>query len=100
MTPWAKETGFRYPVAVTRAVWAGIIEPPARSKANGESERGRAHDVLWMAYLAIRGANGRDRVAFRVLATGHRKRLHTLIVVCGPGDTAEPVLTIMLPEDD
>ena len=38
---------------------------------------------------------------FKVIITGTgRKKIHTLKVVCGPGDDAEPVLTIMLPEED
>jgi hypothetical protein len=48
LTEWAKETGFRYPVACTAAVWQGHIVPPEDTRAFGQSERGRGHDLLWM----------------------------------------------------
>ena len=48
LTEWAKETGFRIPVACTAAVWHGYIVPPKSTKELGQSERGRTHDLLWM----------------------------------------------------
>lgn len=41
--------GFTVPVAMTAAVWA-LCQPPRNSI---EDVRGRAHDVLWMARLAV-----------------------------------------------
>jgi hypothetical protein len=38
---------------------------------------------------------------FRVIITGAgRSRYHTLKIVCGPGDDGEPVLTVLMPEED
>ena len=64
----AKEAGFRWPVAVTRAVWDDIVTPTQRDAEEGQSEKGRLWDILSMARLAAR-ANKDDRAAvlFRVL---------------------------------
>ena len=42
LTAWAKETGFKIPVACTSAVWHGWIVPPLPMRQLGQSERGRA----------------------------------------------------------
>lgn len=96
VTEWASADkgfigGFKCPVAMTAAVFA-LCEPP---KGSYEDVRGRAHDVLWMASCAARGG-GSDRL-FKVKIG---RRLHTLRMVAGPGDNAELVITIMLPDED
>ncbi len=48
LTEWARETGFTVPVACTAAVWNDYIVPPQEMYQFGQSERGRAHDLLWM----------------------------------------------------
>ena len=104
LTAWAKETGFRITVACTSTVWNGYIVPPEGTKELGQSERGRAHDLLWMAYLAIRQSQGaeQEQLLFNVLFLQalHRHEEVTLKAHCGPGDHGEPVLTIMLPRED
>ena len=99
LTEWARETGFRYPVAVTTGVWA-YIEPPA--DAAGQDVRGRAHDVLYLLFVAIKRSRGGSRVEYKVtFQQGPRKRETVdLYSVCGPGDSAEPVITIMLTNED
>jgi hypothetical protein len=105
LTPWARETGFKFPVAITRAAWADFIEWPDGTRGgDGQSERGRAHDVLWMLLCAIRASDGGSRVDFKVArkvaGIGGRARWGALYSVCGPGDDAEPVITVMLPDED
>jgi hypothetical protein len=85
--------GFTIPVAMTAAVWA-LVQAPDDS---GESTRGRAHDVLWMASLAARRHINSDRATFTV-RLGNRD-VHMWLHV-GPGDNAEPVATIMLEGED
>lgn len=99
MTEWAKESGFTIPVACTAVVWNGCIVPTERTRALGQSERGRAHDLLWMLFNAIRKSGDDDTLLFEVmfLQTPHRQVIVKLKSVCGPGDDGEPVLTIMLP---
>lgn len=105
LTEWARETGFTIPVACTAAVWHRYVVPPEGTQEFGQSERGRAHDVLWMLYNAVRRSSAnenRDLVLFEVifLQAPHRHETVELKAICGPGDGGEPVLTVMLPEED
>ena len=104
LTAWAAETGFKIPVACTAAVWNGYVVPPPGTEKLGQSERGRAHDVLWLLYCAIRGSRGtnQEQLLFKVIFLQAAQR-HEHVVLkahCGPGDEGEPVLTIMVREED
>jgi hypothetical protein len=97
----AAEAGFKVPVAYSRAVYADCIE---WKRGGAQDETGRAWDVLYMAGLFARRAGGRSRFEFtvyRVPGTGRARRPTpvTLIADIGPGDTGEPVITIMFPQD-
>ena len=102
LTEWAKETGFTIPVACTEAVWSGYIEPPAKVAGLGQSERGRAHDLLWMLYTTIKRGGSGDRLTVQVifLQAPRKQVTATFKAICGPGDDAAPVVTIMLPDED
>ena len=114
LTPWAKETGFRIPVACTSSVWHGHIVPPNGLEGFSQSERGRGHDLLWMLWLAIRRSaqkpakanddhsTGADIILFDVifLQAPNKPGTVKLNAVCGPGDRGEPVITVMLPGED
>lgn len=101
---------FAYPVAMTATAYAATVawsdEDEARkSEGTGQSESGRIWDVFYLGAMAARRANGRQLVPFRVLCVPREGAsiepvpvdLHLHI---GPGDTASPVLTIMLPGED
>ena len=102
----ASEAGFRHPVAMTRAAWEDCVEwseEDSRRQAY-QDQSGRLWDVVWMAAQAARRGHG-DRLAFqlyRVPRGGRsvRPRLVTLHLHIGPGDNADPVITIMLPGED
>lgn len=104
LTEWAAETGFKIPVACTAAIWHQYIVPPDGTKELGQSERGRAHDLLWMVFCAIRGSKPTECecLPFKVifLQAPRRHKEVTLKAHCGPGDRGEPVLTLMLPNED
>jgi hypothetical protein len=86
---------WKYPVACTDAVWS-FIETANRHRANDLN--GILHDVYTMAKLAARRARDGERdVLFMVLIAGSRCQLKLNI---GPGDTPDPVLTLMLPGED
>jgi len=104
LTEWARETGFKVPVACTAAVWNGYVVPPRGTEPFGQSERGRAHDLLWMAFVAIKASRNaqRDQILYQVLflqAPGRTEEV-TLKAHFGPGDDGEPVVTIMLQNED
>lgn len=96
----AKEAGFVYPVAVTRMVWDGYIDPGTMGL--GQSVDGRLWDTLQLLRHAIKAAPvGENTMRFRVTyVMGAQSRLVELKAVCGPGDQGEPVITVMLPEED
>ena len=105
VTETAKEAGFRYPAAITEGVMTQVVLPPEKAVAAGESASGRLWDVIWMCLCAVRRINKNhpdDEVYFEVLATDQfgAKQLHHLWSQCGPGDTAEPVITIMMQGED
>jgi hypothetical protein len=100
------EAGFKYPVACTSAVWA-LIEPTTREAEEGQSVNGRLWDVLMMLHFAIKRSRDdsdttRFQTIFRMLGRARPggQRTVTLKAIVGPGDDMEPVITIMLPEED
>lgn len=101
----AREAGFRYSVAITRTAWADCVKwSDADSRRQCcQDEAGRLWDVLWTSSLAAQ--RGGERVTFefyRIPRGGRsmRARLTTLHMTIGPGDASEPVITIMLPNED
>jgi hypothetical protein len=107
VTEPAREAGFRWPVAMTSAAWADCVawtEGDSQQQIY-QDESGRLWDVLWMAFNAIRSANGGTQMEYqldRVPRDGQsiEAQLTSLKLVCGPGDAGEPVITLMLPGED
>ena len=100
VTEIAKEAGIKYPVAVTQNLWSSWVEVPEGLEGL-QDETGRLWDVLYMLSIAARKATGPDLTYSVLFQTKERKMEKVeLIAVCGPGDNAEPVITIMLPGDD
>jgi hypothetical protein len=95
-----REAGFTFPVAFTRTVWDGFIDPG--DMGHGQSIDGRLWDTLQCLRRAIKAAPvGENTMRFRcIYIMGAESRLVTLKAVCGPGDKGEPVITVMLPEED
>ncbi len=107
-TEMAKEAGFKWPVALTAAAWADCV---AWSDADNErqayqDQSGRLWDVLFMASCAIRTAKNSDQQLpvdlYRIPRNGRATKSQrlTLKLILGPDDNGEPVITIMLPEED
>lgn len=106
----AQEAGFKFPVALTQRLHAEVITPDPRAAEEGQSVDGRLWDALHMLHMAIRGAIPKKTYRTGVsqvteyqcyfIMNRRQRRLLTLKAVCGPGDDAEPVITIMLPDED
>jgi hypothetical protein len=96
----AREAGIRYPTVVTASVWAKYVQVP--DKAPWQDESGRLWDILWLARYGMAKADGQSQILFTVNVQNDRRppRPIRLKAVCGPGDDAAPVITIMLPEED
>jgi hypothetical protein len=91
----AKEAGIKFPVAVTNKLWADFIKVEG-TKRSGDTE-GRLWDTIWMLLVNIKRGNNGSRVDY-VVRYG-RKNV-TLKALVHPGDNREPVITIMLPNED
>lgn len=97
----AKEAGFRSGVALTRAVWDQYVEVPEGVK--GQDEAGRLWDILYMLRVSAKQMNG-DALLYKLHVRNTNRSgtppLVTLKAIIGPGDDREPVITIMLPDED
>ena len=101
----AKEAGFKFPVALTSAVYEDCVVwgDEDNKRQTHQDVDGRLWDVLWMASLAARSGGREIRFSlYRVPrgGRGHVARLVTLKAICGPGDDAEPVVTVMQETED
>jgi len=103
----ASEAGFKWPVAVTTDVWADCVAwiDADSQKQVHQDQSGRLWDVVYMASHAIRTSkDSGDRLLFqlyRVPRDGCSTEavLVTLKLIVGPGDSGEPVITILPNED-
>lgn len=101
--PIAKEAGITFPVALTRAVWDRCVMVPEGVRC--QDEQGRLWDVVWMLRWAISKTKGDgSEIRYQVhVRNSNRQGIPPLVnlkAVCGPGDNAEPVITVMFPEED
>lgn len=106
----AKEAGIKYPMAITTRVH-GILEAYL---ANGQSYDGRLWDLLTMLKVAIHRGRGGGRIDFETLflmpnivkmpggshKTGCSRKHIKMWSRCHGGDNAEPVITVMMPDED
>src|ERR1700722_636306 len=106
----AREAGVKYPTALTRAAFETYVAWTADDEREGviQDEAGRLWDVLWMFACAARRRPLDDdsrRVTYSLFVvprsgSGTAPEFVELVAVVGPGDTAEPVITIMLEGED
>jgi hypothetical protein len=101
VTEQARETGFKIPVALTRAVWDEHVK--VSPKVVAQDERGRLHDILFCLYVAI-GKTGldADTVSYQLYVrnTNGKPKLVNLKATCGPGDDLAPAITVLKPMED
>jgi hypothetical protein len=115
----AREAGLKFPVAITSAAWAEFVrwDDTAKRRKGGlyQDEDGRLWDVVWMLQTRIGQLTQMARMRndpkpiseleFQFYCVpyegrGKMPRLSTLKAVIGPGDKAEPVITVMLTTED
>jgi len=95
VTEQAKETGLLLPTVITDHVHHVLEDIPKESL--GQDYRGRLHDVLWMAYLKLRGLKSKGikendfPAEFQVIID---TQTHSLWI-----DADGDGFTIMYPED-
>ena len=105
----AKESGFNeWPVSMTAGAWADCV---AWSDTDSQTQvyqdqSGRLYDVIFMAFQAIcLSREVGDRLLFRLYRVPRDGRsteaeLTNLKLIVGPGDSGEPVITILLIDED
>ena len=98
----AQEAGVRFPVALTAAVWAECVAVPPGVAC--QDEAGRLWDVLFLLRLAVARGGAGPEVRFGVHVRNDNREgtppLVPLKALCGPGDDGEPVVTVMVPDED
>ncbi len=90
----ARDAGFKHPVAITERLHSTLEHVTVPS----QDYKGRLWDVLNMLMDAIvRSGGGKDRVYFKVKVG---REVVDLWAMCGPGDDAKPVITVMFTDED
>lgn len=92
VTDEAKELGFKWTVRISKGVHA-LCTPPKSNRI--QSYRGRLHDVLWMAFIAIKRSKGEDLIVYK-LKIG--RKIETLWITID-GTMGEPALHIITPSE-
>lgn len=97
----AKEAGINFPVALTSALWDLYIVPSEKLEGCGQSISGRLWDLLWMFRVNALKTNA-SLLFYSCMFLNENEKLEEikLKAICGPGDNCEPVITIMLPDED
>jgi hypothetical protein len=85
---------YKYPVACTSAVW-NLIETAAKKDTSNAAAI--VWDICYMSAKFPVAKIDESTMLFKVIIG---RKTHTLKVNCGPGDNAEPVITIMLRNED
>jgi hypothetical protein len=95
----AAKAGIKFPVALSVAVWHKYVALP--DGVERQDEQGRLWDLLQILghAIATKSHDGDVRwIDFTVMVdNGDGPKPVKLSSHCGPGDTAEPVVTVMLP---
>lgn len=90
---------FKYPIVCTIAVFE-LMRKAVENPRYCNDYASVLHDMLWMSRAVGRWVDEQTRI-FRVIIQGAwRQRYYDFKIVCHPGDQGEPVLTIMLPDED
>lgn len=99
------KTFFKYPVAVTCALWELLeVKPDPRLYADEtyltklqDRTRSNLQGMLLSFLRSLRKQANKDMLIFSGLCNGASVSLKA---VCGPGDDSEPVVTIMFEHED
>lgn len=90
---------YKFPIACTSAVF-DIMQKAVENHRYCNDYAGILHDMLWMSKVMKRQIN-ESTVIFRVIIAGAgRQRNYDFKLQVSPGDNGEPVITIMLQNED
>lgn len=90
---------YKHPIACTLPVFE-IMRKAVENKKYCNDYAGILHDMLHMSRVHYQ-FHGHTARLFKVIIQGAgRQSVFTFKLVCHPGDSGEPVMTIMLPDED
>jgi hypothetical protein len=103
----AKEAGFIIPVAITNTVYIDCVqwtESDYERTNIYQDESGRLWDLLTIASLSARNNKQENMINFSILrvptdGSATEAQEVSLKLIASPGDSFEPVITIMLPDE-
>ena len=105
ITKTAKEVGINYPVALTQKLYSMVKDKP-----DTEDIEGRISDIAWMLYCSIiwlvkPKQEDKNLIYFKMILNSsnvdyNKPKEVTLKALVHGDDIGEPVITIMLPEED
>ena len=95
----AKEAGFKWNTCVTSTLWNEYIVPAP--ELVGQDISGRLWDMLTVLRYEAKRQNSSE-IYFSVLfqMKNNKRQKVQLKAIAGHGDAGEPVITIMLPNED
>ncbi len=99
-TEIAKKMGIPYPVALTASVYQKYVRIPAGKPQN---EIGWSSGIVYVLSVAIQYSRGSSDSVLFFKISGRRRYKDppvALKAVCLPGDDEEPVITIMMPNEN
>lgn len=106
----ASRMGFKFPVAITAAAYDAYVDwnDEDTKRLGYQDSTGRLKDILWMLLIAIRCNDISDEgglFTFYCIPRHSQSKQRTpekvqLKALVGPGDNFEPVITIMMPDED
>jgi len=102
VTETAKEAGIKFPTVVTDHLNHSYIVPSLELAKMGQSIDGRLWDLLMMFRFNACKSNSNilNYICLFQMKPGSEAVEKTIKAHIGPGDTAEPVITLMLPGDN
>ena len=95
----AQVVGFRFPVALTSAAWSECVDGPKVGTQLCEEER-LVNTLRSLAVAASQSHGDNVKFTTTILDVNGAVQHVPLKAVCGPGDTRESVITLMLPHED
>lgn len=104
VTPIAKRYGILFPVAIASEAWSTCVAWSEGEKQAVLQEE-RLIALLNRLYIVIKTCPDRetDRITFQhtyIDRESGKQEIAELVSVVGPGDNAEPVITVMFPWED
>ena len=94
----AREAGIKFPVAATQ----GVFNILSDTRSPGQDLAGRTWDMFMIMRLEAKNSTG-DEIHFAPFFVMDEEKAPVpfpMWAKCGPGDEGEPVITIMLPDED